>query len=134
MSIQKLSIEWPFGEDLPSVYCPSCGTKVLDGLSEVPQPACPHIHFLYFHEVGEFDYVHPKLQKWLEDTEDQVDEDEYFTQVEVLEQRWEDSKEFFIYELTTGGMAMAPYGPPLASASMWPRILRGRNKRWNATK
>ena len=48
-----------YPDKFPDIYCPDCGTPIHDPDSF---PSCPHVVFSYITELGDFDYVAPRMQ------------------------------------------------------------------------
>ena len=103
MSIQKVSLELPFGASFDRVCCTVCGRAIH---SEKDSPGCPHIAFSYIDVVGDFDYVAPHVEKLLNEIREQDDDSDEHP-VDLLLGKIE-SPSMYCLSITSGGMACGP--------------------------
>lgn len=73
------------GEDIGLQYCPVCSAYIV-GVEETPDvPPCPHVLFVYFDDVGDFDPIRDDLRAAAEGIEWDFDSDTH--PAEILSQR-----------------------------------------------
>lgn len=106
MTIQTLSMEWPFDAEAPDVHCPACGAQVLKKNDAVTQPACAHVKFVYLAEIDDFDYLDARIESQLEERRNAAPDDD-LSNGEML-RGLDGPSTCFVYELTTSGMACGP--------------------------
>lgn len=114
--MNTVTIEWPFGEDPPNLFCPACGKQTVDSEDGLVQPLCSHVEFLYLTDMGEFEYIKETVKDILEKErqageaeEDGKEEDrDEMSDYELLKNAMSRDSTFVIFELNTSGMACGP--------------------------
>lgn len=115
MTIQKVTLDFPSGEDLPAFYCPACGESLQQPEEASELPVCDHVEYRYIDIVGDFDYINDEAQALIDGWEakaetDDLDYDMYGAVSDLEEKRTDSTK--MIIEITTSGMGC---GGPMSS-------------------
>lgn len=102
MSAQKVELRFPFGKDIPGVYCPVCGTIAQSDDEAFDMPTCPHVEFRFIGLNNEYDYSTPSIDKLIEEWKGQHGETEsIFDSIDYIAK--DDNQTRIILEITTGG-------------------------------
>lgn len=101
MEIVRLSL--PFGQLIPNICCPICGTDTQEVEDE---SECPHLLFSYFDMTSEFLYVRPDIEELKEKAESEAEEGDGYPP-ELLAGMI-NSKSAVCFAVTGSGMACGP--------------------------
>lgn len=85
------------------MVCPACRVTIVDMDNDQqlpPQPACPHVRFIYANGEA-FEYIEPELETKIKQDEDKADElDELFDTWEAL-RKYTGPNELILEQTTT---------------------------------
>ena len=100
---QYARVEQPFGCGVPIVHCPICGNPTIEaGVGATP---CPHLAFIYVHEVSSFEYKSEDFEARTSKIDLEEPDSDAFEQL-LAEAGYGNS--MLVIELTYGGMACGP--------------------------
>ncbi len=112
MPIQTVELDFPFGAEIPAIFCPACGEALQLPEQEVEQPACPHVAFCYLDIIQDFIYVSEPLRSLIEEAEEGPEGERYdhlhYETVEALMGKQEGGRTSFVLSVQTSGMACGP--------------------------